>query len=101
LQFLIEVWEKAKPIKNDQERKDFLNIESLLKINKKEIEKYKNLSKQGEYSINFLIMLAKLLMVQEKTNLETAYMFKKLLDALKSGNDIFSIVSTATHNGRR
>lgn len=101
LSFLIDVWNKAKPIKSVSERKKFLDIKSLLKVNQKEIEKYKDLSKQGEYSINFLIMLAKLLMVQEKTNLETAYMFKKLLDTLKSGNDIFSIISTATHNGRR
>jgi len=101
LDFLTEVWGKAKPLKNDKERDKLLKLSSLLKANKNEIEKYKNLSKQGEYSVNFLIMLAKLLMVQEKTNLETAYMFKKLLDALKSGNDIFSIISTATHNGRR
>jgi len=45
--------------------------------------------------------LAKLLMLQEKTNLETAYMFKKLLKALKSGEDIFKIVSIASHTGGR
>jgi hypothetical protein len=48
----------------------------------------------------FLILLAKLLMIQEKTNLETAYMFRKLLEALKAGDDIFKIVSIATHNRR-
>ena len=50
--------------------------------------------------IKFLILLAKLLMVQEKTNLETAYMFKKLLNTLRQGEDIFRIVSSATHSGR-
>jgi len=39
-------------------------------------------------------------MIQEKTNLETAYMFKKLLDALRDGGDIFSVVSIASHTGR-
>ena len=39
-------------------------------------------------------------MVQEKTNLKTAYMFKKLLEKLRKNEDIFSIVSTATHNGK-
>jgi hypothetical protein len=29
-----------------------------------------------------------------------AYMFKKLLETLKKGEDIFSIVSIATHTGR-
>jgi len=38
--------------------------------------------------------------IQEKTNMPEAYMFKKLLEALKKGEDIFSIVSIATHRGR-
>ncbi|GAB4291794.1 MAG: hypothetical protein Kow0090_05440 [Myxococcota bacterium] len=63
------------------------------------IEEYENLSGKGEYSVKFLILLAKLLMIQKKTNLETAYMFKELLEALREGKDIFSIVSIATHTG--
>jgi len=39
-------------------------------------------------------------MIQEKTNRADAYMFKNLLEALKKGEDIFSIVSIATHRGR-
>ena len=100
LDFLIKVWENVKPIKNEKDRKEYLKIENLLKENKNKIISYEELSKHGEYSINFLILLAKLLMIQEKTNLETAYMFKNLLDALKDGGDIFKIVSTATHNRR-
>lgn len=100
LDFLIEIWNKTQPIRSEQERKSFLSIENLLEANKKEIEKYEELSKKGEYSVKFLILLARLLMTQEKTNLETAYMFKNLLKALKSGEDIFKIVSIATHTGR-
>ena len=40
-----------------------------------------------------------LLMLQEKTNREDAYMFKNVLDKLKEHSEIFSIVSTATFNG--
>lgn len=100
LNFLIEVWTSVKPIKNEKERKKYLKIENLLKENKNNIRSYDELSNHGEYSINFLILLAKLLMIQEKTNLKTAYMFKNLLDALKDGGDIFKIVSVATHNRR-
>jgi hypothetical protein len=39
-------------------------------------------------------------MAQEKTNMPDAYMFRKLLEALKRGDDIFSIVSLATHRGK-
>lgn len=100
LDFLITIWEKTRGIKTEKERKRLLTIKHLLEANKKEIKKYENLGKKGEYSIKFLILLAKLLMIQEKTNLETAYMFKKLLDTLKHGEDIFRIVSTATHTGK-
>ncbi len=102
LDFLIGVWDKTKPIKDDRERKELLSIECLLETNRDEIKKYEDLGKKGEYSIKFLILLAKLLMLQEKTNLETAYMFKRLLSSLKSGEDIFKIVSIASlTKGRR
>lgn len=100
MDFLIQMWDKIKPIKSEVEREQILSLESLLEENRKEISEYEELGKKGEYSIKFLILLAKLLMIQEKTNLETAYMFKNLLEALKTGNDIFKIVSLATHNRR-
>ncbi len=100
LDFLIGIWDKTKPFKNEEERKKFLAIDYLLESNKEELKKFKDLGRKGEYSIKFLVLLAKLLMLQEKTNLETAYMFKKLLSSLKSGEDIFEIVSIATHRGR-
>lgn len=100
LDFLMEVWEKTVPVRSKEQQQDILNIEILFKDCQKLIKQYETLSNKGEYSIKFLILLAKLLMIQEKTNLEAAYMFKKLLKALRSGGDIFSAVSTATHTGR-
>lgn len=97
LDFLISIWEKTCPFKDEEDRKRKLSIEYLLESHREEIKKYEDLGSKGEYSIRFLILLAKLLMLQEKTNLETAYMFKKLLNSLKSGEDIFEIVSIATH----
>lgn len=101
LDFLIEIWNKTGPIKGDEERKKLLSIKYLLESSTEEIEKYEDLGKKGEYSVKFLILLAKLLMLQEKTNLETAYMFKKLLNSLKSGDDIYEIVSIAAHTGKK
>ena len=100
LDFLIEVWNQTSPINSQAERNKILNIQSLLEAHKDKVQKYKGISKFGEYRVEFLILLAKLLMVQEKTNREDAYMFKNLLEALKKGEDIFRIVSLATHTGR-
>lgn len=101
LNFLLRIWNNIKPIKTEEERTRILNLEHLLDIAPKEFKKYEELGKMGEYSIKFLIILARLLMLQEKTNLETAYMFKKLLEGLKEGEDIFKIVSIATHRGNK
>lgn len=79
---------------------EVLDIKYLLYKYRAEIKKYKDISSYGEYRIEFLILLAKLLMIQEKTNRSDAYMFKKLLEALRRGDDIFSIVSIASHTGR-
>ena len=100
LNFLLEIWDKIEPITSEEERQKRTDISYLLQKYKDELNKYKDLSSKGEYSIKFLILLAELLMLQEKTNMPDAYMFKKLLQALEKGEDIFNIVSIATHTGR-
>ncbi len=96
LDFLLKLWEEIEPIRTEEERKERTNINILIEKYKNEINRYKELSAYGEYPIKFLIVLAKLLMIQEKTNREDAYMFRNLLEALKKGEDIFTIVSIAT-----
>lgn len=100
LDFLLGVWSRTSPIRNRRQQQNILSIDALLQDSQKLINKYETLSSKGEYSIKFLILLAKLLMIQEKTNLETAYMFKNLLEALRGKGDIFSAVSIASHTGR-
>lgn len=95
LDFFIDIWNKTTPIKSEQERQS-LDLQSFLNLSKKEIERFQELSKKGEYSVRFLILLAKLLMLQEKTNRPDAYMFKRVLDGLKKGEDLFRVLSTAT-----
>lgn len=98
LDFLINYWNhNAKPLNSEQERDNFLSAQELIRAVDIESRQYNELAGKGRYSIKFLILIAKILMVQEKTNMNDAYMFKNLLDALKEGNDIFKIVSIATH----
>ncbi|GAB4127964.1 MAG: hypothetical protein Fur0015_01670 [Ignavibacteriales bacterium] len=100
LDFLIDYWNNnVSPLKSENERNSLLSDDLLNEVNNEAIQ-YAELSEKGEYSIKFLLLIAKLLMFQEKTNLNTAYMFKNLLEALKDGEDIFKIVSIATHNRR-
>jgi len=97
LDFLIEYWNNnVNPLRSKQERDLFLNKEILLSEVELEAKKYPELSGKGEYSVKFLLLIAKILMVQEKTNRNDAYMFGEVLKSLKESKDIFKIVSTAS-----
>jgi len=99
LNFFLEKWDSVKPLKKKNEQDSFLSDKLLIET-QDELVKFNKLS-GGEYSITFLMLIAKLLMTQEKTNMEKAYMFKRLLVELKkTPSDIHSIVAVATHNGR-
>ena len=98
LDFLLRLWENATPITNNEERSILLNTDSLIEDVNREASQYESLAQYGEYSIKFLILLAKLLMIQEKTNRHDAYMFKRLLEQLREHKDIYRIVSTATYH---
>jgi hypothetical protein len=91
----MEIWEKVKPIKDKKERHQ-INLYDLLTYDKQTIEKFKELSKYGEYDVKFLILVAQLLMIQEKTNYPKGKIFQKLLKRIKEGDDIFTILSTAS-----
>jgi len=90
------MYDKIKPFKNKEEQQkcqlNFTNPENL--------KKFEELNKYGQYSVEFIGHVIELLSIEEKTGMEGAFMFKKVLEALKNKKDIFSIVSSATHNGR-
>lgn len=97
---LLEIWKSTEGITSDEQRNAFLNLDYLLK----DFEEYKHfqvLEKQGRYSIKFLLLLIRLLMIQEKTNCPNAKQFKECLETLRNQNSfIFDIISKAAYNGR-
>lgn len=96
LESLLKQWELTAPLRSKEEQALLLSPERLLADVNNEAEKYSKLAGMGEYSVKFLILIAKLLMVQEKTNRRDAYMFRSLLEKLKGHRNIFEIISTAT-----
>ena len=96
---LIDLWDNTiQPIRSEEERTRILHPATLLAEVDAEASNYNALAGKGEYSVKFLLLLARLLMVQEKTNYEGAFMFRNLLEQLREHKDIFKIVSTATHS---
>lgn len=96
LNSLLNQWEQIVPLESEDDQEHLLSPDKLLADVDYEAKKYNKLAGKGEYSVKFLILIAKLLMVQEKTNRHDAYMFKNLLEKLKEHRNIFEIVSTAT-----
>ena len=96
LKSLLQKWEETAPLESKEAQETLLDPTTLLYEVNAEATKYVKLAGKGEYSVKFLILIAKLLMVQEKTNRHDAYMFKKLLERLKEHRNIFEILSTAT-----
>lgn len=101
LESLLQLWDKTDGLHSMADRQRILNESDLMDQVNKEAANYPKLAKKGEYSIQFLLLLAKLLMIQEKTNRSDAYMFKDLLHKLKNHKNIFEIVSTASHTRTR
>lgn len=92
-------WEDCKPLKNN----DDVTLMALVDdyVEKNDVSKYKKLDNYGEYDVEFLIVVMTLLMTQEKTNREDAYMFGNVLDALlKDDLDIFAIMSASGFGGK-
>jgi len=99
IDFLINLWDnQIQPINSEEERERILDSQTLLNEVNEEASNYPALADKGEYSVKFLLLLAYLLMIQEKTNYEGAYMFRNLLGQLREHKDIYKIVSTATYH---
>lgn len=96
VKYLREMWDKVEPFKTKEEQQ-----KCELKLTTPEkLKKFEELNQYGEYPVEFIGHIIELMMIEEKTGLSTAFMFKDVLDAIIQEKDIFSIVSKATHRGR-
>ena len=96
LGFLLEVWNQTLPFATKKEQQSCdLHFSSDEKLNE-----FSELDDYGEYSVEFIAKTMELMMIEEKTGREGAFMFRDVLESLLAGKDIFTIVSTARYNGR-
>ena len=70
---------------------------SLQVYNKEYIAQFKELNNYGEYSVEFILVVTELIMIQEKTNYPKGTMNVKVFEKFRDKHDdIFSVVSAAT-----
>jgi len=96
VKYLREMWDKVEPFKTKEEQQ---KCELKLTTTEK-LKKFEELNQYGEYPVEFIGHVIELMMIEEKTGLSTAFMFKGVLDAIIQEKDIFSIVSKATQTRR-
>lgn len=61
--------------------------------------RFEALNSYGEYSIEFILVVVELLMLQEKTNYPTGTLNLVGFQKFRNGRDIYSVVSAATFRG--
>lgn len=96
IKYLLDMYDKIEPFRNKEDQQKC----ELKLTTPEELKKFEELNNYGQYSVEFLGYIMELLTIEEKTGFERAFMFKKVLKALCEKKDIFSIVSSAAHNGR-
>ena len=87
--YLIDMMKKLKPVTQYPP--------SLQVYNKQDLSKFEELNNYGEYSVEFIVVVTELIMIQEKTNYPTGTMNVKVFERFRDKHDdIFAVVSAAT-----
>ena len=74
---------------------------SLQVYDKRDIEKFSELDRYGQFSVEFILVVTELIMIQEKTNYPSGTMNIKVFERFRNKHDdIFAVVSAATFGKR-
>lgn len=97
LELLVELWnEQIQPLRTESEKQLALDVEKLKREVNAEAEEYLSWAAKGVYSIKFLYLINKLLMLQNRHSASEQEMLKKLLEPLKIYKDLYRVLSVAT-----
>lgn len=94
--FLLGMWDKVRPFTSKEEQQKC----ELKFSNEDNLSQFTALNKYSEYPVEFISKVMELIMIQEKTANDQAFMFKGVLESIQKDRDIFSIVASAGFNGR-
>ena len=98
LELMLERWEAIRGFPN--RNYDTLVGNLSLSRNTEFVSQFRSLDDHGFFSMDFIIHVMEILMLQEKTNNPNAYMFRDVVTQLMNSDDLYAIISKATHTGR-
>ena len=96
IHYLLQMWNKVEPFGSKNEQQEC----KLRYSGPDQISQFIPLDSYGEYPVEFIAEVMELIMIQEKTGLSEAFMFQSVLQSIYEDQDIFSIVASASFNGR-
>lgn len=96
ISYLLQMWNVVQPFRSKEEQQMCEIRLSDLDL----ISRFEPLDEYGEYSVEFIAKVMELIMIQEKTGLDDAFMFQGVLQSIYEDQDIFTIVASASYNGR-
>ena len=96
VKYLLDTYDRIEPFNTKDEQQKC----ELKYTRTDELKKFEPLNQYGQFSIEFLGCVMELLSIEEKTGSEKAHMFRDVINALLTSNDIFAITNTATFRGR-
>lgn len=96
VKYLLDIYDKIEPFKTKEEQQKC----ELKYTRSDELKKFEPLNDYGQFSVEFLGCVMELLSREEKTGSAKAHMFRDVVEALYTSDDIFAITNTATFRGR-
>lgn len=96
VKYLLDTYDRIEPFNTKDEQQKC----ELKYTRADELKKFEPLNQYGQFSIEFLGCVMELLSIEEKTGSAKAHMFRDVINALLTSNDIFAITNTATFRGR-
>ena len=96
VKYLLDTYDRIEPFNTKDEQQKC----ELKYTRTDELKKFEPLNQYGQFSIEFLGCVMELLSIEEKTGSAKAHMFRDVINALLTSNDIFAITNTATFRGR-
>lgn len=100
VEFLIALYDQLQPFDTQADRANRLENQIGVAVNGEVLERFQPLNEFGEYSVEFTGYILELMGICEKTGALNAFMFRRVLLAIRDGRDIFGIVSDAGYSGR-
>lgn len=96
VKYLLDTYDRIEPFNTKDEQQKC----ELKYTRTDELKKFEPLNQYGQFSVEFLGCVMELLSIEEKTGSTKAHMFRDVINALLTSNDIFAITNTATFRGR-